>query len=53
MRYQITDDGTSALTVSIANSNTALDLFAGLVISVGNIQENTGPTSLLLPIRGA
>lgn len=41
----------ATLTTAITNSNISRTLLSSLVIAMGNVQADTGPTSLLLPIR--
>jgi hypothetical protein len=49
----IFDNLNVTLAQAITNSNIATALLPSLVLSIGNIQENTGPTSLLLPIKAS
>lgn len=41
----------SALTTTIANSTTSTALLSSLVLAIGNIESNVGPTALMLPAR--
>lgn len=47
------DSLNTALSTAISNSNTSTTLLSSLVLAVGNIQADTGPTSLLLPVKAS